>query len=121
MTSWFDPTVIVAALGVVATASIAWSVALLRRWKIRQANAENDEARHEIFLHRQRFFEMYAKVSGGQTELDKYCKWIRGLDNTGAGIPGLHSGDKDEAYKSYIDYLEAIYDSNAYIAKQAHY
>jgi hypothetical protein len=112
----------IAAIGGVLATVGTWLGPVRARWKLRAEELRNSRARRENELHRQRFATVWewqrkhppvgpARVAAARW----YSEWTgvasprRGGLDSGPITPGQHSGDVDEAYNSYIDFLDGVY------------
>jgi hypothetical protein len=108
--------------GVLATVGV-WLGPVRARWDLRAEEQRTSRARRENELHRQRFTSVWewqrnhppvgpARVAAARW----YSEWTgaarprRGGLDSGPMTPGQHSGDVDDAYNRYIDFLDAIYE-----------
>lgn len=113
----------IAAIGAVLATVGAWLGPLKARWELRAEELRTGRARRENELHRQRFASVWewqrnhppagpARVSAARW----YSEWTgaarprRGGLDSGPITPGQHSGDVDDAYNRYIDFLSAVYE-----------
>ena len=109
--------------GVLAAIGIgAWAGPVKARWQLRAEELRNGRDRRENELHRQRFASVWewqrnhppvgpARVAASRW----YSEWTgnarprRGGLDPGPMTPGQHSGDVDDAYERYIDFLDDVY------------
>jgi hypothetical protein len=114
----------IAAIGGVLATVGTWLGPVQARWELRAEELRTSRARRENELNRQRFASVWewqrnhptvgsARVAAARW----YSEWTgaarprRGGLDPGPMTPGQHSGDVDEAYNRYIDFLDAIYES----------
>jgi hypothetical protein len=115
--------VILAAAGYIWTAGI--SKKLEERTAQHAADAERertDAARHETWLHRQRFTEVWNWQDSEPPgeERAQSARWFgewtgaslpyRGGKDSPPQTPGLHSASADDAYQRYLEFLGAQYE-----------
>lgn len=112
----------IAAIGAVLATVGAWLGPVRARWQLRAEELRTSRARRENELHRRRFasvWEWQRSQPAGPERVDAarwYEEWTgnakprRGGLDPGPVTAGLHSGDADEAYEHYIDYLSAVYE-----------
>jgi hypothetical protein len=116
-----DALIWIAAIGGVLATVGAWLGPVRARWILRAEELRTSRARRENQLHRQRFADVWewqrsqpeghqradaARWFGEWTGASRPCRG--GLDD-GPQTPGLHSGDADDAYERYVDFLDAAY------------
>ena len=109
-----SPAAIIAAIGSFRTEVTA-------RWQARAERLRTDRARRENELHRQRFAEVWSywhDLPDGPERIDAlhwFSEWTgsrlprRGGLDDGPQTPGTHSPGVDDAYRNYLDQLEAVY------------
>jgi hypothetical protein len=114
--------------GIAAIATVVLALeggTLLAQWKSRwdaQAQvARTDQARRENELHRARFDALYAWWHDMPDSPDRVAamRWFgewtgasrpfHGGASDGPMTPGLHAAGTDEAYRDYVNFLEAQY------------
>ena len=112
----------IAAIGGVLATVGTWLGPVRARWQLRAEELRTSRARRENELHRQRFASVWqwqrnhpptgpARVAASRW----YHEWTgnarprRGGRDPGPMTPGQHSGDVDNAYDSYIDFLDGVY------------
>lgn len=112
----------IAAIGGVAATVGAWLGPVRSRWQLRAEQLRTDRARWENQLHRQRFADIWGwqRCQSDGPERTEAVRWFaewtgtarprRGGLDAGPQIPGLHSGDLDGAYESYVQFLGAVYE-----------
>jgi hypothetical protein len=111
----------IAAIGGVLATIGTWYGPLRARWQMRAEELRTSRARRENELHRQRFADVWGwqrSQPAGPERVDSarwFSEWTgaarprRGGLDSGPMTPGMHSGDVDEAYERYVDYLGAVY------------
>jgi hypothetical protein len=112
----------IAAIGGVLATVGTWLGPLRARWELRAGELRNGRDRRENELHRQRFASVWewqrnhppvgpARVAASRW----YSEWTgnarprRGGLDPGPMTPGQNSGDVDDAYERYVDFLDDVY------------
>jgi hypothetical protein len=112
----------IAAIGAVLATVGTWFGPARARWELRAEELRTGRAQRENELHRRRFASVWewqrdhppvgpVRVAASRW----YSEWTgaarprRGGLDSGPMTPGQHSGDVDDAYDRYIDFLDAIY------------
>lgn len=110
----------IAAIGGVLATVGAWRTEATARWQARAELLRTDRARAENELHRQRYAEVWNwRRSQPPGEMAAAARWFgewtgtyapfrSGIDQ-GPQTPGLHSGNAEEAYLQYLEFLGAVY------------
>lgn len=113
----------IAAIGGVLATAGTWFSPIRSRWQLRVEELRVGRERRENQLHRQRFAEIWEwqrSQPEGQERMEAarwFSEWTgaarprRGGLDTGPMTPGLHSGNVNEAYERYVDFLGALADS----------
>jgi hypothetical protein len=116
-----DPLAWTAAIAGVAATIGTWMGPLRARWKLRAEELLTSRARRENEVHRQRFADIWEWQRSRPEGPDRveaarwFSEWTgavlprRGGLDSGPMPPGLHSGNVNEAYKRYVDFLDAVY------------
>src|SRR6266436_8245748 len=116
-----NPLAWIAAIGGVTATIGTWLGPARARWQLRAETLRDGRARRENELHRQRFAEVWnwqrSEPEGeARTQAARwYGEWTGNYRPRRGGLddapltPGLHSGDEDEAYRNYLDFLAAVY------------
>lgn len=113
----------IAAIGGVLATVGTWLGPLKTRWQLHAEELRTGRARRENELHRRRFASVWewqqnhppvgpARVAAARwySEWTANARPLRGGLDTGPMTPGQHSGDVDDAYKRYIEYLDGVYE-----------
>jgi hypothetical protein len=118
-----DALIWVAAIGGVLATVGAWAGPLRARWNLRAEELRIGRAQRENELHRWRYEQIWQwqrnQPQGSQrTDAARwFAEWTgavgprRGGLDPGPQTPGQHSGDVDDAYERYVDFLGGIYES----------
>ena len=118
-----DALVWIAAVGGVLATIGTWFGPLRARWQLRAEALRNSKDRRENQVHRQRFAEIWEwqRSQPEGPERMEAARWFsewtgaarprRGGLDSGPMTPGLHSGNGDEAYERYVDFLSAASES----------
>jgi hypothetical protein len=112
----------IAAIGGVLATVGAWAGPLKARWGLRAEELRTGRAQRESELHRRRYVEVWEwqrnqPEGSARTDVARwFAEWTgavgprRGGLDPGPQTPGQHSGDVDDAYNRYIDFLSANYE-----------
>lgn len=113
----------IAAIGGVLATVGAWAGPLRARWNLRTEQLRTGRAQRENELHRWRYEQIWQwqrNQPEGSHRADAarwFAEWTgavgprRGGIDPGPQTPGQHSGDVDDAYERYVDFLGGMHEA----------